>query len=93
MNLHSFQNKFRARRHVAPAEEEDWDKRDLTDMADDDFDEAEGTAHLNRIIYVKKSTHMSKTQVVSSGNHSEISDNFNLTLKLNTLVDDIASER
>jgi hypothetical protein len=62
-------------------------------MADDDFEDFDSTAQLNKLIYIKKSFNLNKTQTVSASKQAEFSENLNLTLKLNTLVDDISSER
>ena len=45
------------------------------------------------MIYVKKSFNLNKTQTVSSQRKVEMTESFNLTLKLNTLADDIGMNR
>lgn len=54
MNLLSFQNRLRGRRNLHKDNDSEEGKSSKKDFIDDEFDETDGTAQLNKLIYIKK---------------------------------------
>lgn len=89
MNLLSFQNRIRGRRLLNKDNDSDEGRSSKKDFADEEFEETDGTAQLNKLIYVKKTfqaTHRTTdNNATVEIKESELVQNLHSSLRLNTL--------